>query len=123
MGFAFPCPLYVSSVVVGNALCQSIGENQSDYIVAFSSKHFIIINKNYSTTKHECFAMVFNVNFFLHYLLLNPIVFFLDHMALKYLVNMPSLNGRLVCWIPPLEEFDYMMESLQKILKSMIPYI
>jgi hypothetical protein len=67
--------------------------------------------------------MVFNVKFFWHYLLLNPIVFFLDHMALKYLVNMPNFNGRLACWILLFDEFDYMMESLQETLKSMTPYM
>ncbi len=123
IGIAFPCPLCVSNVVVGKVLCQPIGENQRDHVVAFFSKQFIITNKNYSTTKHECFSMVFNVNFFWHYLLLNLIVFFLDHMALKYLVNTPNLNGRLVCWILLLDEFDNMMESIQEIIKSMTLYM
>jgi hypothetical protein len=45
-----------------------------------------------------------------HYLLLNPMVFFVDHMALRYLVNKPDLSGRLTCWIFLLEEFDYIVE-------------
>ncbi len=67
--------------------------------------------------------MVFNVKKIWHYLLLNLIVFFLDHITLKHLVNTPNFNGRLACWILLLDEFDYMMESLQETLKSMTPYM
>ncbi len=54
--------------------------------------------------------MVFSVKKFRHYLLLNHVVFFVDHMTLKYLVNKPNLSGRLARWILFLEEFDYTME-------------
>lgn len=37
-------------------------------------------------------------------------VFFVDHMALKYLVNKPNFNGRLARWIFLLEQFDYTIE-------------
>jgi hypothetical protein len=54
--------------------------------------------------------MVFSVKKFQHYLLLNPMVFFVDHMALKYLVNKPDLSGKLTRWIVLLKEFDYTVE-------------
>jgi hypothetical protein len=76
-----------SKVAVGSALCQPIGENQKVHLVAFSNKQLIVVERNYSTTEHECLAMVFSVKFFWHYLLLNHIVFFVDHMALRYLVQ------------------------------------
>jgi hypothetical protein len=69
-----------------------------------------IVEQNYSTIERECLAMVFSVKKFRHYLLLNPVVFFVDHMALRYLVNKPDLSGRLVRWIFLLEEFDYTVE-------------
>jgi hypothetical protein len=57
------------------------------------------------------FGHGFQHNFFLTLLkLLNPMVFFVDHMALKYLVNKPNFNGRLARWILLLEQFDYTME-------------
>jgi hypothetical protein len=40
-------------------------------------------------------------------LLMNPVVFFVDHMALRYLVNKPELSGRLARWVLLLSEFDY----------------
>ena len=54
--------------------------------------------------------MVFLVKKFRHYLICNPVVFFVDHMAIKYLVNKPELSGRLARWILLLEEFDYTVE-------------
>lgn len=55
-------------------------------------------------------TMVFLVNKFRHYLLCNPIVFFVDHMAIKFFVNKLELSGRPTRWILLLEEFDYMVE-------------
>ena len=50
--------------------------------------------------------MVYSVKKFRHYLLLNPVVFYVDHMALRYLVNKPDLSGRIARWVLLLEEFD-----------------
>ena len=54
--------------------------------------------------------MVFSVKKFRHYLMCNPVVFFVDHMAIKYLVNKAELSGRLARWVLLLEEFDYTVE-------------
>ena len=54
--------------------------------------------------------MVFLVKKFRYYLICNPVVFFVDHMAIKYLVKKPELNGRLARWISLLKEFDYTVE-------------
>jgi hypothetical protein len=50
--------------------------------------------------------MVFSVKKFRHYLICNPLVFFMDHMAIKCLVNKAELSGRLARWVLLLEEFD-----------------
>lgn len=62
---------------------------------------------NYSTTEKKCLSMVFLVKKLRHYLICNPLVFFVDHMAIKFLVNKSELNGRLARWVLLLEEFDY----------------
>ncbi len=99
-----------SKVAIGSVLCQPIGENHKVHPIAFASRQLTATERNYSTTERECLAMVFIVKKFRHYLLLNPVVFFIDHMALKYLVNKLDLSGRLACWILLLEEFDYIVE-------------
>jgi hypothetical protein len=54
--------------------------------------------------------MVFSIKKFRHYLICNSVVFFVDHMAIKYLVNKAKLNGRLAKLVLLLEEFDYTVE-------------
>ena len=54
--------------------------------------------------------MVFSVKKFRHYLLCKPVVFFVDHMTIKYLVNKTEQSGRLARWLLLLEEFDYTVE-------------
>ena len=41
---------------------------------------------------------------------MNKVIFFVDHMALRYLVNKPDLSGRLARWILLLTEFDYTVQ-------------
>lgn len=99
-----------SNVAVSSALCQLMEENGKDKLIAYASKQLIPIERNYSTTKRECLAMVFYVKKFYHYLICNPVVLFVDHMAIKYLVNKTYLSGMLARWVLLLEEFDYTVE-------------
>jgi hypothetical protein len=118
---SFPCllpldwnkPFHVysdaSKVAIGSALCQP-DENGKDHPIAFASKQFTNVECNYTITERECLAMVFSVKKFKHYLLMNLVVFFVDHMALKYIVNKPNLSGRLARWVLLLTEFDYIIK-------------
>ena len=84
-----------SAVAVGSALCQPTREGGKEYPIAFASRQLNPAKKNYTTTERECQAMVFTVKKFRHYILLNQVVFFVDHMAIKYLVNKTDLSGRI----------------------------
>ncbi|PTQ27291.1 hypothetical protein MARPO_0207s0002 [Marchantia polymorpha] len=95
-----------SSVAVGSALY----EKRKDLPIAYASRQLNPAERNYSTTERECLAMVFSVKKFRHYLICNPVVFFVDHMAIKYLVNKAELSGKLARWVLLLEEFDYTVE-------------
>ena len=99
-----------SNVAVGSALCQATGENENDQSVAYASKQLTTAERNYYTTERECLAMVFLVKKFRHYLICNPIVIFVDHIAIKYFVNKAEVSGRLARWILLLEEFDNIVE-------------
>ena len=98
-----------SAVAVGSALCQPF-EGGRDRPIAFASRQLTAAERNYTTTEREALAMVYSVKKFRHYLLLNPVVFYVDHMALRYLVNKPDLSGRIARWVLLLEEFDYTVE-------------
>ena len=80
--------------------------------VAYASRELTMSDRNHSTTERECLAMVFSVKSIRHYLLCNPLVFFVDHMAIKFLGNKPELSTRLARWILLLEEFDYTVEYI-----------
>ena len=54
--------------------------------------------RNYSTMEKGCLAMVFSVKKFRHYLICNLVVFFVDHMAIKYLDKV-ELSGKLARWV------------------------
>ena len=51
--------------------------------------------------------MVYAVNKFCHYLLGNKFIFYVDHLALQYLVNKPQGLGRLARWLLLFVEFDF----------------
>jgi hypothetical protein len=59
-------------------------------------------------------SMVFSVKKFQHYLVLNSVVFFVNHMVLKYLTNKLYFSGRVVCWILLLDNFSYTMQYTNK---------
>ena len=86
-------------MAVGSVLCQPTGDNEKYQPIAYASKQLTPAERNYSTTERDCLAMVFSVNFFSNYLIYNPVVFFVDHMAIKYLLNKAELSGRLARWV------------------------
>ncbi len=51
--------------------------------------------------------MVFSLHKFKHYLLSNKFVFYVDHMALVYLVNKPQVPGRITKWLLLFFEYDF----------------
>jgi hypothetical protein len=56
---------------------------------------FILLNlveRNYTTIEREALAMVYALHKFKHYLLGNWFVFYVDNMALVYLVNKPQIS-------------------------------
>lgn len=57
-----------------------------------------LLNKvecNYTTVEHEALTMVCGLHKFRHYTLGNKFVFYVDHMALIYLVNKTQDFGRI----------------------------
>jgi hypothetical protein len=52
-----------------------------------------LVEKNYITIERETLAMVYVLHESTHYLLDNRFVFYVDHMALVYLVNKSQIFG------------------------------
>ncbi len=51
--------------------------------------------------------MVYALHKFRHYMLGNMFTFYVDHMALMYLVNKPQISNRLVRWLLLFLEYDF----------------
>jgi hypothetical protein len=53
--------------------------------------------------------MVFALHKFKHYLLGNKFVFYVDHMALVYMVNKPQVSSRITRWLLLIWEHDFIV--------------
>jgi hypothetical protein len=51
--------------------------------------------------------MVYALHKFRHFLLGNKFVFYVDHMALMYLVNKPQVSGRTPRWLLLFLEYEF----------------
>ena len=79
---------YASDIAVGAMLAQN-PTGKTDPPIAYASRLLSKAENNYTTTEKEALAMVYAVNKFRHYLLGNKFIFYVDHLALQYLVNKP----------------------------------
>jgi hypothetical protein len=57
--------------------------------------------------ERKVLLMVFTLHKFKHYLLGNKFVFYVDHMALVYLVNKPHVSRRTTKWLLLFLEYDF----------------
>lgn len=97
-----------SNIAVGVMLAQNpIGK--CDQPISYASRLLNSAEKKYSTREREALAMVYALNKYRHYLLGNKFVFFVDHMALVYLVNKPQVSGRIARWLLLFQEHEFTM--------------
>ena len=95
-----------SNVALGSVLSQK-DTKKHDHPIYFASRQLVAAEKNYSTTEREALGMIYSVQKFRHYLLGYHFTFYVDHDALKYLVNKPQISGRIARWVLLLQEFQY----------------
>ena len=94
-----------SNIAVGVMLAQN-PTGKCDQPISYASRLLNSAERNYSTTEREALAMVYALNKYRHYLLGNKFVFYVDHMALVYLVNKPQVSGRIARWLLLFQEYD-----------------
>jgi hypothetical protein len=91
---------------VGALLAQNIiGKN--DQLVVYASRLLNNVEHNYNTIEREALIMVLHK--FKLYLLGNKFLFYVDHMALIYLVNKSQVSRRIVKWLLLIMEYDFMV--------------
>ncbi len=72
----------------------------------YSSRLLNSNERNYIITKRKALAMVYALHKFRHYMLGNMFTFYVDHMALMYLVNKPQVFNMLIKWLSLFLEYD-----------------
>lgn len=109
--FLFELMCDANDYAVGAVLGQR--EDGKPYVVYYASKTLNNAQKNYTTTEKDLVAVVFTLDKFRNYLLGTSIVIFIDHSALKYLLNKKNVKARLIRWIILLQEFNIQIKDKQ----------
>ncbi len=73
----------------------------------YASRLLNSTKRNYTTTKKEALIMVYALHKFKHYLLGKWFVFYVDHMALIYLINKPQISSKIVRWLLLFLEYNF----------------
>jgi hypothetical protein len=80
---------------------------ESSRLPMYASRLLNLAKRNYTTIERETLVMVYALHKFKHHLLGNQFVFYVNHMALVYLVNKPKVFGKIVRWLLLLLEYDF----------------
>jgi len=97
-----------SLLVVGAMLLQNV-TRKSDQLVVYGSRLLNRAEQNYSTIERKVLTLAFALHKFRHYLLGNKFVFYVNHMALVYLVNKGHISRRITRWLLLFLEYDFIV--------------
>jgi hypothetical protein len=95
-----------SQLVIGAILAQNL-TSKFDKPIMYASRLLNLIKKNYTTIEREALVMVYALHKIKHYLVGNWFVFYVNHMALVYLVNKPQVFGKIARWLLLFLEYDF----------------
>ncbi len=80
-----------------------------DQLIVYASRLLNKSEHNYTTIEREALTMVYVLHKFGQFLLGNKFVFYVDHMALVYLVNKPHVSRRIVRWLLLFLEYEFII--------------
>ncbi|GET04438.1 reverse transcriptase family protein [Rhizophagus clarus] len=105
--FEKPFILYTdaSTFALGAILSQK-NEDKKERVIAYASRTLGKHERNYGITQLECLAVVWAVKHFHHYLHGQKFTVITDHAALRYLLNLSNLTGRLGRWLMFLNSYN-----------------
>nr|GEU58240.1 reverse transcriptase domain-containing protein [Tanacetum cinerariifolium] len=103
MPFELMCD--ASDLAIGAVL----GQRQEKHFrpIHYASKTMTEAEPNYTTTKKEMLAVVYAFEKFRSYLIMNKIIVYTNHSALKYFFAKKDSKARLLHWVLLLQEFTF----------------
>ena len=94
---------------MGSALGQV--EEKLTYAIYFISKNLSKTELNYTVTEKELLVVVHSLNKFKNYITDYKTFVHTDHAAIKYLMNKPNVNARIIRWLLLLQQFDLTIDK------------
>jgi len=79
-----------------------LAQNHDDFIdkpIYYANQLMIRAENNYSTIEKEAFAMIYAIKKSHHYILGTNFTLIVNHRALIYLVNKPTIIGQIMQWL------------------------
>ena len=96
-----------SNTAVGAVLSQEEPDTKEEHPVYYYSRLLNPAERNYSTTDHECLAVIAAVKKFRVYVLGAPLEIRTDHATVQQLLNKVDATGRYARWVCIMSEFDF----------------
>nr|GEV06337.1 reverse transcriptase domain-containing protein [Tanacetum cinerariifolium] len=86
-----------------------LGKRQEKHFrpIHYASKTMNEAESNYTTTEKEMLSVVYAFEKFWSYLIMNKIIVYTNHFALKYLFSKKDYKARLLRWVLLLQEFTF----------------
>ncbi|XP_075080169.1 uncharacterized protein LOC142165532 [Nicotiana tabacum] len=94
-----------SGVAIGVVLSQC--HNKVLHPIYYAIKTLNGVKMNYTVTEQELLAIVYAFEKFRAYLLGSNVIVYIDHAALRYLMEKKDVKPRLIRWVLLLQEFDF----------------
>jgi hypothetical protein len=97
-----------SLLAMGAILFENVTK-KNDQSIVYAFKLLNKIKQNYYTIERKALIMVFVLHKFKHYLLGIKFFFYVNHMALVYLVNKPQVSRKIARWLLLFLEYDFIV--------------
>lgn len=100
-----PVLAFSSDSGLGAVLTQVLDGNER--VIAYTSRHLIKAENNYSAKENECLAIVWKIRQLRAYLEGYTYIVLTDHLSLKWLNSIDNPTGRLARWALELQQYNF----------------
>ena len=105
--FSKPFELYVDASLEGLGMTLGQIQNNREVVIAYAGRNLSHTEQAYSTTEREALAVIGGINKFEPYLYGQRFTVHTDHHALRWLMNIKDVTGRLARWSLFIQQFDF----------------